>query len=97
MVAYLLRPPIVMEGPAGGGRLFSWYRIPQGISLLVTGSTVVEHRSPDQDQMAAADVTYLGGHEYVITDAAAQILIEAGHSDLLEPFDGYIDVYEESY
>ena len=96
-MAYLLRPPVVMEGSFGAGYFFSRYTMPRGVSLLVTGTTVVERREPDQDQMAAADVTYLGGHEYVITDAAAQILIDAGYADAVEPYDGYIDVYEESY
>jgi len=96
-MAYLLQPPTVMEGPIGFGVLFSRYDQPRGVSLLVTGTDVVEQRYPDQDMMLAADVTYLGGHEYVITDEAAQILIDAGYGDCVEPFDGYVDTYEERY
>lgn len=96
-MAKLFTPPTVDEGPAGGGPLFSRYGMPRGISLLVTGTMVVEQRFPTVDQIAAADVAYIGGHIYQITDAAAQILIDAGYADCVEPFDGYIDTYEESY
>jgi hypothetical protein len=96
-VTYLLVPPTVDEAPIGIGPLFSRYGMPRGVSLLVTGNTVVEQRWPDQDQIAAADVTYLGGHEYVITDAAAQILIDAGYADCVEATDRYVDTYEEKY
>lgn len=98
-MTYLLRPPIVMEGPMSTGPLFSRYMIPKGVSLLVTGTTVVEMRFPDQDQCAAADVVYLGGHEYLIDDDAAQLLINAGYGSCLEPTDryGYSDIYEDPY
>lgn len=99
-MTYLLRPPTVDEGPVSTGPLFSRYSQPRGVSLLVTKGppcTVVEQRYPDQDQMEAADVVYLGGHEYLITDAAAQCLIEAGYADCLEFTDVYVDTYEGRY
>ena len=82
---YLFRPPTVMEGPIGTGPLFYRYDQPRGVSLLVTGTSVVEQRFPDQDQMAAADVVYLGGHEYLVDDAMAALLTSAGYGDGLEP------------
>jgi hypothetical protein len=39
--------------------------------------------TPNQDDLAAADAYYLGGHVYTIDDAAAQILIDAGYSEWL--------------
>lgn len=59
--------------------------IPRAYSLLVNGTTVTEVQTPYQDDMANADAAYLGGHEYILTDAEAQILIDAGYGDYLTP------------
>ena len=59
--------------------------IPRGISLLVNGTTVTEVQTPYQDDIASADAAYLGGHEYILTEAEAQVLIDAGYSDYLTP------------
>lgn len=63
-----------------GGRITD---IGRGITLLVTGTTVTENRTPSQDDLAAADNYYLGGHTYVLDNADAQILINAGYSEYL--------------
>jgi hypothetical protein len=57
--------------------------IGRGVSLLINGSTVTENRTPSQDDLAAADQYFLGGHEYVVDQATADILIAAGYSDYL--------------
>lgn len=59
--------------------------IPRGYSLLVTGSTVTENQTPSQDDLAAADYYFLGGHNYDITDEQAAVLIAAGYSEWLTP------------
>lgn len=59
--------------------------VPRGITLLVNGTTVSENRTPSQDDLADADAYYLGGHAYTLTNAEAQILIDAGYSDYLTP------------
>lgn len=59
--------------------------IPRGYSLLVNGTTVTEIQTPYQDDIANADAAYLGGHEYILTNAEAQILIDAGYSSYLTP------------
>lgn len=59
--------------------------IPRGYSLLVTGNTVTETRTPSQDDLAAADYYFLGGSNYVITDQQAAVLIAAGYSEWLTP------------
>ena len=65
-----------------GGRITD---IGRGITLLVTGTTVAENRTPSQDDLAAASYYYLGGHEYTISDYEANILINAGYSDYVTP------------
>lgn len=59
--------------------------IPRGYALLVTGSTVTESRTPSQDDLAAADYYFLGGHYYEISDQQAAVLIAAGYSEWLTP------------
>ena len=57
--------------------------IPRGVSLLVTGTVVTENQTPSQDDLAAADYYFLGGHEYTISDQQAQVLINAGYGSYL--------------
>lgn len=57
--------------------------IGRGVSLLINGSTVTENRTPSQDDLAAADQYFLGGHEYTVDQATADILIAAGYSEYL--------------
>ena len=59
--------------------------IPRAYTLIVNGTTVTEVQTPYQNDLEDADAYYLGGHEYVLTQAEAQILIDAGYSDYLEP------------
>jgi hypothetical protein len=44
---------------------------------------VTVEQTPNQDTLAAADSYYLGGTESIISDAEAQIFINAGYSDYL--------------
>jgi hypothetical protein len=53
--------------------------IPRGYTFIVNGTTVTTEETPSQDTLAAADSYYLGGAEYTISDAQAQIFIDAGY------------------
>jgi hypothetical protein len=57
--------------------------VPRGVSLLVSGTIVTENMTPSQDDLAAADYYFLGGHEYTLSDTQAQVLIDAGYGDYL--------------
>ena len=70
-------------GTIDGAIPISMTDVARGQSLLVTGTTVVMTQTPSQDDLAAADVYYLGGHSYTLDDTAAQILINAGYSEYL--------------
>lgn len=70
--------PTVLEGPAGGGPLFSRYRLPRGISVLVTGSVVEQTRFPSIEECQAADRVYLGGSVYEVSDSEAAVLTAGG-------------------
>jgi hypothetical protein len=57
--------------------------IPRGIALLITGTTVEEFRVPSQDDIAAADFYFEGGHVHTVSDAVAAILTNAGYGEYL--------------
>ena len=70
---------------SGAGTTTFLTDIPRGLSLLVTGTTVTENQTPSQDDLAAADYYFLGGHTYTVSDAQAAVLIAAGYSECLTP------------
>ena len=59
--------------------------IPRGQTLIVNGTTVTATLTPSQDDLAAASYYFLGGHEYVISNEQAAVLIAAGYSDYVTP------------
>jgi hypothetical protein len=59
--------------------------VPRGQTLIVNGNSVVMTQTPSQDDLAAASYYFLGGHEYTISDAQAQVLINAGYGDYVTP------------
>jgi hypothetical protein len=77
-MAKVFIPPTVDEGPIGGHRLFYYYKMSKGISVLKIDGQYVQIREPSQDEEALATEFYLGGHEYPVSDAIAAELIAAG-------------------
>lgn len=97
-MTYLLIPPSVKESPAGGPPLFNRYGLLRGISLLVSWEdTVVEVRYPTEDQLTDSRLAYIGGHEYLVDDDEAQVLIDAGYGSCLYLEDVYVDGYVDIY
>lgn len=78
-MAKVFIPPTVSEGPIGGHRLFYFYEMDRGVSVLKIDGQYVEIREPSQDEEALATEFYLGGHEYPVSDAVAAELIAAGY------------------
>jgi hypothetical protein len=70
--------------PLSGGHGFLT-DIGRGVTLIVNGTTVTETRFPYQNDLADATTYYLGGHSYTLTDAEAQVLIDAGYGEYLTP------------
>jgi hypothetical protein len=77
-MAKVFIPPTVSEGPIGGHRLFYFYEMDRGVSVLKIDGQYVEIREPSQDEEALATEFYLGGHEYPVSDEIAAELIAAG-------------------
>jgi hypothetical protein len=59
--------------------------VARGQTLIVNGTTVTITLTPSQDELAAASYYFLGGHEYVLSDYQAQVLINAGYGDYVTP------------
>ena len=72
-------------GTSSGSIAPSLTDIPRGQTLIVNGTTVTITLTPSQDELAEASYYFLGGHEYVISDDQATVLINAGYSDYVTP------------
>jgi len=61
--------------------LLSRYRQDRGITLLVEGTTVTQVTYEYNDTLINGgwDYIYMGGHEYVLSDAEVTILTDAGY------------------
>ena len=79
-MANLFIPPVEEEGPIGGNWLFMRYRRKQGVTVFRLDGIWYESRFPAADDLSNADRVYLGGHEYFVSDAAKQELIDAGYT-----------------
>ena len=78
MTEYLFKTPVVQEGPAGGHRLFYFYKLNKGITIVKSGGTYSQIRYPLDEDLANYDVVYRGGYEYVVDEAAKAELIAGG-------------------
>lgn len=78
-MSYLFVPPVVEQGPAGGGWLFWRYTLKRGITVYKIGNDWYEEQYPWQDDLEAASAVYLGGHEYEVTEAEKDDLEAAGY------------------
>jgi hypothetical protein len=77
-MAKVFIPPTVSEGPIGGHRLFYFYEMDRGESVLKIDGQYVQIRTPSQDEIDLATEVYIGGHEYPVSDEVAAELIAAG-------------------
>lgn len=82
-MTFLFRTPTV-AGPAreASRGLGLWKYFPSarvGAAVLVRGQGVEVHLVPQSRDLDAADRYYLGGHDHVITDAEAAVLLAAGY------------------
>lgn len=76
-----LRGPTYDENLWTTDVLFSRYKRPSGITLLVKAGVVTEVTYPYLGDLldGGYDYIYLGGHEYPLTDAEVTILTNAGY------------------
>ena len=75
MVNWKFKTPTVEEGPAGGHRLFSFYKLKRGITIVKIDGEYYQTRYPSQDELDTYEEVYMGGHEYIVDDATKAALI----------------------
>ena len=75
-MTYKFTTPTVSEGPAGEGALFGRYRLVRGVTVLKVGGEYYEVRYPSSEEVADADIAYIGGYSYEV-DAAEKASLEA--------------------
>jgi hypothetical protein len=78
-MSYLFVPPVENEGPMGGNWLFARYTRKQGVTVYRVDGEFYEDRFPSQDDLVDADLVYLGGHEYVVTEDEKNALESVGY------------------
>lgn len=80
---YIFKTPVSEEGPIGPHRLWEFYRLERGITVLKIDGEYYETQSVAQEEMDVADAVYLGGHEYEVSDEEAAELTAAGYEEYL--------------
>lgn len=79
-VEHHFMPPTALFGAYGSSPFHRWWNeTPTGISLLKFGSSYQQYQTPTDDDVRAADIAYLGGREYVISDSEVAALTAAGY------------------
>jgi hypothetical protein len=63
----------------GGNWLFARYTRKQGVTVYRLNGEFYEDRFPAQDDLIDADLIYLGGHEYVVTEDEKDALESMGY------------------
>lgn len=74
----MFRPPVELVSMP-----FHWrtrIKQPTGVSVLKNGGFYTLIHEPSDEEMAGADAVYLGGRDYLVTDAEALLLEEAGYT-----------------
>lgn len=64
--------------------IFGRLRFTRGLTLLQNGGIYSEVDGPSDEQISMAEVTYLGGHTYLVTNDEAARLTTAGYGAFLE-------------
>lgn len=78
MTDYTFRGPTVDEGPAGNHRLFYFYKLKRGITVVKSGSTYSTLRYSVDEDLLDYDAVYRGGYDYTVSEAVKAELLAAG-------------------
>lgn len=83
MTNYIFSTPYVEEGPTGQHRLFYFYKLRQGLTVIQDGAVYRTGRWFTQDQLDSYDNYWVGGHEHIVDEATKAALI-AGVDEITE-------------
>lgn len=77
MTMYIFTTPVVKEGPSGGHRLFEFYKIDRGITIVRQDGIYYQARYLVDGDLADFQEVYLGGRNHVVNEATKAALIAA--------------------
>ena len=77
MSTYIFEPPIIREGPAGGHRLFQFYKLNVGVSIVRDAGTYKQVRFLTDEDLRNYQEVYLGGNKHEV-DATTRAALIAG-------------------
>ena len=83
MTTYVFDTPIVREGPAGGHRLFYFYKLNRGITIIRDHGTYKQVRYLVDEDLQSYQEVYLGGHRHIVDEDTKTRLI-AGNVGVTE-------------
>lgn len=75
MTDYIFETPTVDEGFEGVQRLFTFYKLARGISIIKVNGTYRQVRYPYDGDLDTYQEVYLGGSKYTVDDATRSALI----------------------
>ena len=78
MTDYVFKTPTVREGPAGGHRLFQFYKLDRGLTVIKSGGTYSTVRYLLDDQLDDYQEIYRGGYNHTVNEAVKAALIAGG-------------------
>jgi len=78
MTDYIFETPTVDEGFEGVQRLFTFYKLTRGISIIRVNGTYRQVRYPYDGDLDTYQEVYLGGSKYTVDDAKKAALIAGG-------------------
>jgi hypothetical protein len=78
MTDYIFETPTVDEGLEGVQRLFTFYKLTRGISIIRVNGTYRQVRYPYDGDLDTYQEVYLGGSKYTVGDTTKAALIAGG-------------------
>ncbi len=78
MTDYIFETPTVDEGFEGVQRLFTFYKLTRGISIIRVNGTYRQVRYPYDGDLDTYQEVYLGGSKYTVDDTTKSALIAGG-------------------
>ena len=78
MATWLFRTPTVQEGPIGGARLFYFYKLDVGVSIVKQNGVYSQQRYILDSDIPTFEQLYRGGRNYNVDDATKAALIAGG-------------------
>jgi hypothetical protein len=79
MAEWLFKTPTTLEGPIGQHRLFYFYKMDRGLTIVEkTTGGYQQIRYPVDSDLDSYPAVYRGGYQYTVDDATKAALIAGG-------------------